>query len=230
MRSPIILLGLGGWLVLAEMIHLGLRVNDVRLPVLHTMLAPLLFLLALVIGGAALRQLCRRKSIAASIAHGGVALLLLGTVISGYAGRMQQGFLPIGITARAGVHTFCVRHITQPAPYLSRAEVIVDGRTGWVEITYDPRFNIALRRPWIVHQWWGDLHLAPLAIVNAPATINGRTIPPGIQVELTSKPAIALVWLGISGIAFGILLALFRIRLRRDFQRGTMRDNVCNAV
>ena len=143
----------------------------------------------------------------------GVALLLIGAVVSGYSAHGEQGFVALGSPERLAGRTISVVDVTQPSLPVTRATLGMGQARGVVEIEENSSFNTELRRAWIERRWWGDVYVTPLALLAKPTDFGGRPVPAGAMLEVTTKPGIPLVWVGIALTALGLAMALGR-RLR----------------
>jgi len=142
------------------------------------------------------------------LAHAGVALLIMGAVLSGYGTRTEQIFLPRGEAGMVAGHRLSVVGTGEPQPGVRRVKVIVDGRQAHAEIEQDLHFNVELRRAWIHSGPVADLYLVPSAVIPRDLEWRGRRIPAGAMLQLSVKPGMRLVWLGMILIALGLGWAL----------------------
>jgi len=169
-------------------------------------LGPPLLAAGLAVAGLALRQLGRRpwRRWGSPLAHLGLALLLVGTLLSGCLSRHEQAYLPFGETRELAGHRVRAGRPDHPSPERTRAWLLVDGQPATLEVEHNRNFNLELRRPWVQAHLWGDLYLAPLAILPEP---QGR-LPAGVMLSLAVKPGMRLVWLGMWLVGVGLALAL----------------------
>ena len=200
---------------LAALWAAGLRTPGGLLRTMPMVMAPLLLLACTVVAILALRQFAGKGGRAwtvpgALLAHLGVAILLVGALVSGYGSRSARAYLAVGQEQTIAGGRLSVREITRPAPEVARARLSFGDGEGVVEIEQHPSFNIELRRAWINRRLWGDVYITPLAILAAPPGSNAPRLMSGAVLEVSVKPGMPLVWLGIVLIAAGIIVALFR--------------------
>lgn len=207
------LAGLAVWLAASAHIRGGV------LRVMPVIIAPLLLLVCVVVAVLAVRQLIGTGDRAwtlqgAPVAHLGVAVLLVGVLVSGYGSRSAQTYMAVGQEESIAGQRLRVRAVTRGAPGVVRAELSFDGVQGVVEIVHHPRFNIKLRRAWINRRPWGDVYITPLDILVAREDSGTQRLVSGGLFQVTVKPAMPLVWLGIVLVAIGIALTSIRRTVR----------------
>jgi len=147
------------------------------------------------------------RSAAAEVAHIGLALLMVGAIISGYRTASATTFIPAGETRTIGAHEVGVTAVGDQQD--GEATVSVNGRRGAVRIESHERFEIELRHAHISRRWWGDIYLTPMAVLSAPMEVAGGEVPPGAMLEVSLKPAMPLLWSGMVLIALGLVMALW---------------------
>jgi cytochrome c-type biogenesis protein CcmF len=147
----------------------------------------------------------------AVMAHAGVILLLGGTLISGYGTRTDRSYVMTGQQVSIAGQTITLTKIHQPSPAITTAQLIINDYPTQVAVEHDPKFRIDLRQVAITHRFLGDVYVTPLAIVVTPESRQKPTVSTGVMLEVSRKPGIRMVWLGLWLIALSLLLALVRL-------------------
>lgn len=144
------------------------------------------------------------------IAHIGIAMLLIGAITSGYGTRSSKLFLHTGDDVNSYGAGISLVRIDNPREGVSRAALSVDNSTSYIEVEKNRLFSVELRKPLIKRRLLFDLYITPLAIITNTVNQDGRTITPGVMIEVSMKYGISLVWLGIIFIGLGIVFSLIR--------------------
>ncbi len=150
------------------------------------------------------------KRIGPPLAHLGLAAMLIGALGSGFGTATEKAYLALGQEQQVLGHRVVAKDVSLPAPEVRRANLVVDGTPGRVEMETSKLFDISLRRALIRRSLVHDFYVTPIAIVVEPLQMGPHTVPPGAMIEVAVKPVMSLVWLGMLSIAAGLLLALMR--------------------
>jgi cytochrome c-type biogenesis protein CcmF len=154
------------------------------------------------------------RRIGPPLAHLGFAALLIGALGSGFGTATEKAYLGLGEEQQVLGHSLQATDVSVPAPEVKRANLTMDDAPGRVEMETSKLFDVSLRRALIRRELARDVYVTPIAIVVEPMRMGPHTIPPGAMVEVAVKPGMSLVWLGMLGIAAGLVSALGR-RSRR---------------
>lgn len=155
------------------------------------------------------------RSVGGSIAHIGIAMLLIGAIVAGYGTRSSKVFLHPGADAELYGNRISLMSISNPHPGLYIASLGINNTTGIIEIEENRLFSIDLRKPFIKKHLLYDIYITPLAIVSKPVIQDGRTIDPGVMIEVSMKYGISFVWFGMIFIGLGIVFSLIRKRVKQ---------------
>jgi cytochrome c biogenesis factor len=204
------------WLIVAWAMALmyGATIDHGPGMILQAIFGPPLLLTACLVALQAMGEILGRgvswRRRGAPLAHLGLAALLIGALGSGYGSATEKAFLTLGQEQQVLGHWLLATAVSLPAPEVKRANLSMDDAPGRVEMETSKLFDVSLRRALIRRGLMGDLYVTPMAIVVEPMKMGTIRVPPGAMIEVAVKPVMSLLWLGMLGIAAGLLLSLAR--------------------
>ena len=204
------------WLIVAWAMALmfGATIDHGPGMILQAIFGPPLLLTACLVALQAVGEILGRgvswRRRGAPLAHLGLAALLIGALGSGYGSATEKAFLTLGQEQQVLGHWLLATAVSLPAPEVKRANLSMDDAPGRVEMETSKLFDVSLRRALIRRGLMGDLYVTPMAIVVEPMKMGTIRVPPGAMIEVAVKPVMSLLWLGMLGIAAGLLLSLAR--------------------
>ena len=158
---------------------------------------------------------------AAALGHMGVAVLLIGIVVSSGYGVAAQVQLPQGEERQALGYSLTYQGRVKEPDGKDHVRIAVNSREGRFEASpalYWSEFNQGyMKKPHVERYLTHDVYISPLEIVDADpavALLRPGAAPPGagsvLAVELSTKPFINLVWLGSILMLASTFLIVFR--------------------
>lgn len=188
---------------------------------IHTLFGAPLLTAAIILAGISVWKLCSpsqtERPIGATLAHMGIAMLLLGTLLSGYGTQTVECYLPKGYEYPIWGHLIYTQHVTSETPTRTSVDLLVDQRQAIAVIENNTLFRTELRQASIHHRLGYDLYITPMAALPHSITTQKGTIPAGALLAISLRPGISVVWLGMLLIAAGILTSLIQ-RPKTAFQ------------
>ena len=154
-----------------------------------------------------------------SISHAGLALCVIGIVLSGASSSHFRLELPRDEKINAGVAQFIFRGVAASA----LQEFILEYSTGSAMQTYSFPFSVSkegslsVQKTLVIHRVMHDIHLTPEGFDDGLVRDNNRIVLKGKEVLLVSmmvKPLMMIVWLGMCMIITGLIAGAVRRKKR----------------
>jgi cytochrome c-type biogenesis protein CcmF len=160
-----------------------------------------------------------KKYFEKSIAHAGLALCVIGIVLSGALSSYYRLELPRDEKINAGVAHLVFRGVAAS----SSQEFILDYSTGSTVHTYAFPFSVSkegslsVQKTLVIHRVMHDIHLTPEGFDDGLVRDNNRIVLKGkevLLVSMTVKPLMLLVWTGMCMIITGLFVGAVRRKKR----------------
>jgi len=151
----------------------------------------------------AVRAIGRDGRSGAHLTHAGIALLLIGSLFSGYTAVEESAAIKVGASVRLLAHTIKMLRVDTSQPNVFESVLMIDGRKCTVSTEENPKFNMLLRRALIQRGFVKDLYVTPLEI----SVEQGGSA----MLRICIKPFMSLVWIGMFLVGLGLAVSLLAL-------------------